>query len=86
MSEHVNVHAAKTHLSALLERVEQGEEIIIARSGHPVARLVPLRAKQRVPGRFKGGVDIPTEAFFEPLPESELAGWEGRETSTGTGG
>ncbi len=78
MSETVNVHAAKTQLSALLVKVERGEEVIIARSGRPVARLVPIRAKERVPGRFKGLVEIPDEAFFDPLQENELALWERR--------
>jgi prevent-host-death family protein len=45
MAEIVNVHAAKTHLSRLLERVEAGEEITLARAGRPVARLVPYRAR-----------------------------------------
>jgi prevent-host-death family protein len=84
MSESVNVHAAKTHLSALLEKVERGEEVIIARSGRPVARLVPVREKERIPGRFKPLADIPDAAFFEPLPETDLALWEGRDTSAPT--
>ena len=42
--ETVTIHAAKTHLSQLLARVERGEEIILARGKHPVARLVPYRA------------------------------------------
>jgi prevent-host-death family protein len=56
--ESVNVHAAKTHLSRLLERVEQGEEIVIARAGRPVARLVPYRTsgEVRTPGLWKGQV------------------------------
>jgi len=56
----VNIHAAKTHLSRLIERAEQGEETIIARNGRPVARLVPYEAerKQRVPGAWKGRVKI----------------------------
>lgn len=56
MGEQVNIHAAKTHLSRLVERVEAGEEIVIARDGRPVARLVPLRiqTKPRPLGRWKG--------------------------------
>lgn len=51
----VNVYDAKTQLSRLLERVEQGEEIVIARAGRPVARLVPVRARpRRVPGGWAG--------------------------------
>jgi prevent-host-death family protein len=56
----VNIHEAKTHLSRLVERVETGEEIVIARAGRPVARLVPYRArtKPRVPGAWRGLVRI----------------------------
>lgn len=71
----VNVHEAKTHLSRLLERVQAGEEIVIARSGKPIARLVPLEPRgPRQPGLLKGRVGA---AFFEPLPEDELGAWEG---------
>ena len=70
----VNVHEAKTNLSQLLERARAGEEIIIAKSGTPYARLVPLAApKPRKPGLLKGTLDA---AFFEPLPKAELAAWE----------
>ena len=69
----VNVHQAKTHLSRLLERVAAGEEVVIARAGNPVARLVPLqREEPRNPGLVKGRV---TDAFFEPLPADELDAW-----------
>ena len=47
MRETINIHAAKTHLSRLVERVEAGEEITIARDGRPVARLVPLGRRTR---------------------------------------
>lgn len=50
----INVHEAKTHLSKLLESVEQGEEIIIARAGKPVARLTAYKPQQRRPGALKG--------------------------------
>ncbi len=71
----VNVHEAKTHLSKLLERVYAGEEIIIAKSGKPYARLLPLSpAAPRQPGLLVGHVD---DAFFDPLPEEELLAWEG---------
>jgi prevent-host-death family protein len=67
--EPVNVHEAKTHLSRLLERVEAGEEVVIARSGHPIARLVPIGpTRPRVPGRLKGAV-IVADDFDSPLPE-----------------
>ena len=72
--EIVNIHEAKTNFSKLLARVNSGEEIIIARSGEPCARLVPLKkGKKRIPGIAKGKV---TDAFFEPLSDEELAKWE----------
>ena len=60
MAEQINIHDAKTHLSRLVERVEAGEEIVIARAGRPVARLVPLRtrARTREPGLWRGRVHI----------------------------
>jgi prevent-host-death family protein len=63
----INVHEAKTHLSRLLDRVERGEEIILARNGKPVARLSPARIGERVPGRLKGRISI-REDFDDPLP------------------
>jgi prevent-host-death family protein len=70
MSTIVNVHEAKTHLSRLLEQVMQGEEVIIAKSGRPVARLVALResAQRREPGSARGQIEI-SEDFDAPLPE-----------------
>jgi prevent-host-death family protein len=58
MPEQVNIYDAKTHLSRLLERVEAGEEITIARYGRPVARLVPVQRDRppRVPGAWAGEV------------------------------
>ena len=74
----VNVHEAKTHLSRLLTRVENGEEVIIARNGSPVAKLVRSKpAGKRQPGTLKGKITIP-DSFFDPLPEEELRLWEGR--------
>lgn len=74
MSAIVNVHQAKTQLSRLLKRAHEGEEIVLAKAGKPYARLVPLEeAKPRVPGVVEGRVD---NAFFEPLPESELKAWD----------
>jgi prevent-host-death family protein len=70
----VNVHDAKTRLSQLLLRVESGEEIVIARAGKPVARLVPVRraARRRQPGRFIGQGRI-ADDFNAPLPPELLA-------------
>lgn len=73
----VNIHEAKTHLSALLAEVEKGQEITIARAGKPIAKLVPTEPK---PPRKFGGYryDIPDSVWFDPLPEEELLLWEGR--------
>ena len=65
----VNMHEAKTHLSRLLEQALDGEEIIIARAGKPVARLVPYREEVvRQPGRLRGEIRI-ADNFDEPLDE-----------------
>lgn len=66
--ESVNIHEAKTHLSRLLERVSNGEEIVIARSGRPVARLVPFSEAPRRPGSLRGKIQM-TDDFDAPLPE-----------------
>jgi prevent-host-death family protein len=72
----VSVHAAKTHLSRLLARVEAGEVITIARRRTPVAKLVPIAPKpKREFGAMRGRISIGPE-FFDPLPEDELARWE----------
>jgi prevent-host-death family protein len=69
----VNVHEAKTHLSRLLLRVAGGEEIVIARAGKPVARLVPIEPKpQRVIGQDDGLFEVPDD-FDAPLPGEVLA-------------
>ena len=71
MSEsNVNVHEAKTHLSRLLERVEAGEEVVIARAGRPIARLVPYRrlAEPRKPGIWAGQVTIAPD--FDDVDEA----------------
>lgn len=77
VSAYVNIHEAKTQLSKLLARVMQGEEIVIARAGKPVARLVPItqRSARRVPGTAKGKITIAPD-FDAPLPESILAEFE----------
>ena len=63
----VNVHEAKTHLSRLLERVEAGEEIVLARNGKAIARLVPVGRVTRRPGAMKGRIRIRRD-FDAPLP------------------
>ena len=71
-----NVHEAKTHLSRLLDRVAEGEEIIIAKSGRPVAKLVRVAAEPRRPGRLKGRIRVGAD-FDEPLPEEIQAAFRG---------
>ena len=72
----VNVHRAKTELSRLLARVEAGEEIVIARRGEPVARLVGCKPRgKRQPDTLKGIFAIP-DSFFDVLPGEELQAWE----------
>lgn len=71
-----NVHDAKTHFSRLLDRVAQGEEVIIAKSGRPVAKLVRVTAEPRKPGRLKGRIRIAPD-FDEPLPAEILAAFRG---------
>ncbi len=73
----VNVHEAKTHLSRLLANVEAGEDVVIARNGKPVARLVSChQLVRRQPDLLKGKYVVP-DSFFDPLSEDELKLWEG---------
>jgi prevent-host-death family protein len=73
----VNIHEAKTHLSRLLKQVEDGNEVLIARGGQPVARLVPYNAQ---PGRRMLGNDRQTvriaDDFDAPLPDDLLADFD----------
>ena len=78
MAKTVNIHEAKTHLSKLLERVESGEEIIIARSGKPVARLCALASQKSKPAKRKPGFakglfsDADVEKLLDPALDKEL--------------
>lgn len=78
MSVIVNVHDAKTHFSRLLDQAHAGQEIILAKSGKPYARLVPLAPGKgkRQSGRLKGRIGGIGPEFFEPLPQAELDAWE----------
>lgn len=74
----VTIHEAKTHLSRLLHKVEEGEEVLLCRGKHPIARLVPAT----VPKKQRPKVGVPTSApfrpsedAFEPLGEDELKTW-----------
>ena len=73
----VNVHEAKTHLSRLLNRILVGEEIIIAKAGKPVARLIPFREPvlRRAPGLDRGRFRAPDD-FDAPLPNDILDDFE----------
>ena len=85
MADHVvNLYEAKTRLSNLVDRAAAGEEIIIAKAGKPMARLVPLARPQpvRKPGGWEGKVWI-ADDFDEPLPEDIMAGFEGRDEFEG---
>jgi prevent-host-death family protein len=75
----VNIHQAKTHLSKLLRRTMEGEEIIIARAGVPIARLVSVeREKGPRPLDLDRGVyDVPDD-FDAPLPPEVIAAFEGK--------
>jgi prevent-host-death family protein len=77
----VNIHEAKTHFSKLLRRVARGEEVLIARAGHPVAHLspikIPLKAR-RVPGSAEGLFVVPAN-FNDPLPPEIQRYFEGEE-------
>jgi prevent-host-death family protein len=79
MTVTVNVHDAKTHLSQLLNRVLAGEEVIIAKAGKPVARLVSIvpALSQRTPGSAKGQIWIAPD-FDAPLPAEILDAFEGK--------
>jgi prevent-host-death family protein len=69
----VNIHAAKTHLSRLVDAAAAGEEIIIAKSGKPLARLCPLaqEPRKRVLGRLRGKLIVPDD-FDAPLPDEVI--------------
>jgi prevent-host-death family protein len=74
MDRPVNIHEAKTHLSRLIERVEAGEEITLARAGRPVARIVPFRPKRepRMPGILKGKIWLAPD-WDSPEVNAEIA-------------
>ena len=75
----VNIHQAKTQLSRLVELAASGEEVIIAKAGKPVARLVPYAAKgkARRPGQLRGKIRIKRN-FDAPLPKEILASFESK--------
>ena len=74
----VSIHSAKTHLSRLIAEVAAGEEIVIAKAGKPVARLLPFepRGEPRQPDLLKGEIWI-ADDFDDPLPEEIMAAFRG---------
>jgi len=80
MAKLINIHEAKTHLSRIVEEVAAGDEIIIAKAGRPVARLVPLEsiAPAKRLGLLRGAFNVPDD-FDAPLPPETLASFEGHE-------
>lgn len=81
MTKTVNIHAAKTRLSSLIAEVEKGGEVVIARAGKPVAKLVPMEnaskpPPDRRPGFLKGKIRIGPD-FDDPLPEEILRAFRG---------
>ena len=78
MSAVINIHEAKTHLSRIIEEVAAGKEVVIAKAGKPMARLVPLApaVKPKKFGTLKGKIHVP-DNFNDPLPAELLALFEG---------
>lgn len=74
----VNIHEAKTTLSKLIDEALQGEEVIIAKAGTPVIKLVPVEKKSKpIPGLLKGEIWI-ADDFDAPLPDDILNAFEGK--------
>lgn len=74
MAKQYNVHETKTNLSKILTRVAKGEEVIIAKSGIPIAKLVPIekeKSQNRFPGSAKGKI-VMSDDFTEPLPDDVI--------------
>ncbi len=77
MSKIVNMHEAKTNLSKLVEEAERGEDILLARAGKVVARIVALSpSRERALGQWKGRVRM-SDDFDAPLSDEDLDAWEG---------
>jgi prevent-host-death family protein len=75
----INIHAAKTQLSRLVDEAAKGEEIVIAKAGKPMARLVPLDTlkKKRRLGTLAGKLTV-SDDFDAPIPDDVLDAFEGR--------
>lgn len=72
------VHAAKTNLSKLIEAALAGEEVVIARGSVPAVKLVPVARRGFVFGGLPPEIGATMPDLLEPLPEADLAAWEGR--------
>ena len=75
-----NVAAAKAHLSELLERVSEGEEVILTRRGKPIARIVPMKRSANILGAGKGDPNINMDVikrdeWWKPMPDEEAKDW-----------
>ncbi|HEU4988180.1 MAG TPA: type II toxin-antitoxin system prevent-host-death family antitoxin [Gemmatimonadaceae bacterium] len=81
MAKPLNLYDAKTHLSELVDRAAAGEEFVIAKSGTPLARLVPLQTATsgRAPGRWSAALRIAPD-FDAPLPADVAAAFDGRDS------
>lgn len=81
MTESINIYDAKTQFSRLLDRVAEGQEVVISRHGRPVARLVPYRAPRadRMLGAFAGQVHVAPD--FDATPADVLDAFEGESPS-----
>ena len=79
MTQQINIHQAKTQLSKLIELIQAGEEFVIAKSGKPVARLIPIgkEKRKRKLGLLDGKIKVPDD-FNAPLPEEVITAFEGR--------
>ena len=79
MSTVIDIHEARTHLSRIVDEVAAGAEVVIAKAGKPVARLVPLAGKPRSKklGLLRERIKV-SDDFNAPLAEGVLAGFEGR--------
>lgn len=79
MAKQVNIHQAKTNLSRLVDEVGEGEVVVLAKAGRPVAKIVPIRGERpiRKPGFLKGKIRIPKD-FDAPLPDDVLDAFEGK--------
>jgi prevent-host-death family protein len=79
MATVVNIHQAKTHLSKIVDEAAAGREVIIAKAGRKVVRLVPIDSKPRAKklGGLKGRIRVPDD-FNAPLDAGVMAAFEGR--------